>query len=374
MPCSYSGVPDSYIAALQSEALFYAKKYAVHSWKTVYVGGGTPSLLTPEQILRLFKGIAMAAPFASGAEVTVEMNPDDITPQLLCAAETAGVNRLSVGIQSLNNAVLLEISRRCTRKTSLSALEIIQKNWNHSFSADIISGLPEASSEYFVETLQTLVSFNPDHISLYALTLEEETPLGSQILSGKKFYDYDAADAQWVSGRNYLKSRGYGQYEVSNFSKPGFESVHNKTYWHLENYIGIGAGASGSVYSELGKDKNGIRWTNSKDISLYIDFWKKNCLTEDVNLPRITEVLSPKTQEFEFLMMGLRLLEGVSSSEYAKRFKKSLAERLGDIPGGLFDSWQKKNLACCYEKPSGKYYALTEPGILFLNSFLESLL
>ncbi len=383
-PCSKNTdgkiIPDSYITALCIEAEFYAKKYDITSWKTVYIGGGTPSLLTPEQLLSLMQGLQKAAPFAKNAEVTIEMNPDDITEELLSAAKDGGINRLSVGIQSLSDEVLKACGRRCTRKTSLQALNLIHKNWKGRFSCDLISALPLDSRNQLIQSIQEVISFNPDHISLYSLTLEEETPLGKDVFNGKIPYDYEKADEYWIAGRDYLEQNGYKQYEVSNFAKPGFESEHNKTYWHLEDYIGLGAGAAGTVYSDCSAPQeasSGIRWNNSHDINSYIDFWnsQKFLETDMYNIPAEIETLNFKTQEFEYLMMGFRLLEGINESKYRLRFGKNLKSRLGaDKDSGLFNQWQKKGLAHSYTKNGDIYYGLTKKGILLLNQFLEDLI
>ena len=242
-PCSLQKdkkyVPDSYLTALCIQAESYAKIFNVESWKTIYIGGGTPSLLTAEQLEFLLGGIKKAAVFADECEVTMEMNPDDISESLLAAAKKSGVTRISVGIQSLSDEVLKAVDRRCSRQTSLTALELLHKKWQGGFSADLISGLPLDSREQLEKTICELLSFEPDHISLYSLTLEEETPLGRAVFSGNLEYDYETADDCWLAGRNLLEKNGYRQYEVSNFAKPGFESIHNKTYWKLENYIGL---------------------------------------------------------------------------------------------------------------------------------------
>lgn len=374
-PCADKKIPDSFISAVLRETKFYARKYLVSSWKTIYIGGGTPSLLSPKQLAALLSGVRSMAPFADDAEITVEMNPDDITDALLRAADENGVNRLSVGVQSLDDAVLKAVDRRCTRETTVSALNLISRKWRHRFSVDLISGLPSSTDSSFLETLSEVVRFNPDHISLYALTLEKGTPLGNEILAEKKPYDYDAADKQWMLGRDFLVSSGYNHYEVSNFSKPGFESAHNKTYWHLEDYIGVGAGASGTVYSDARGKNNGIRWTNTVNVPLYMQYWNDLSKTDLRNLPRDEEILSLETQRFEFLMMGFRLLEGVSLEEYKNRFGKDLGQVLGDSPSsGLFFDWSKMGRMRKYKGPNGFCYAFTESGLLFLNPFLESIL
>ncbi len=379
-------IPDSYIDALCIEAKFYAKNYGITSWKTVYIGGGTPSLMTPSQLRHLIPGIKNAVPLAENAEVTIEMNPDDITEELLEAAKESGVNRLSVGIQSLSDKVLKACGRRCTRKTSLEALNLIHKNWQGKFSADLISALPFDDKNQLQKSIEEIIGFNPDHISLYSLTLEEKTPLGKAVFEGKIHYDFEKADELWLFGRNLLEKNGYKQYEVSNFAKPGFESEHNKTYWHLEDYIGLGAGAAGTVYSDCSAPQeasSGIRWNNSHDINSYIDFWNSHRFLEtdrdnisaEQKIPAEIETLDLKTQEFEYLMMGFRLLEGINESKYRLRFGKNLKSRLGaDKDSGLFNQWQKNGLAHSYTKNGDIYYGLTKKGILLFNQFLENLI
>ncbi|QTQ11733.1 radical SAM family heme chaperone HemW [Treponema parvum] len=381
--CALNKIPDEYIRAVIFEAEFYAKKYGVDSWRTVYIGGGTPSLMTSSQILSLLKGISRTALFPAGCEITVEMNPDDVSPDLLFAAEDAGVNRLSVGIQTFDDEILKGLGRRCTKDINLAALNLIQKKWKRRFSADLIAGFPQESKKQLKQNISTLMSFCPDHISLYALSVEKKTPLGKEILSGRMPYDYGAADSCWICGRNFLEKNGYPQYEVSNFSKPEFESAHNKVYWRLENYVGVGAGASGAVYSCRNSSEEGVRWTNTADIGRYISFWNEVGVSNFFHCENLlksarnTEILDLKTQEFEFLMMGLRLRAGINSSVYKKRFGGDLGIRLGDFDGGCFYRWEKKKLALRRTGDNlnpGINYALSSKGLLFLNSFLESLL
>lgn len=370
-------IPDFYIRALCNEALFYAQKYNIDSWKTIYVGGGTPSLLQPFQLVDLISGLKDVRPFAQNCEITVEMNPDDITEELLAGAKQCGVNRISVGIQSLSDEVLKACGRRCTRKTSLSALNLIAEKWKGNFSVDLISALPFDDQIQFKKTLSEVAGFNPQHISLYSLTLEEETPLGKAVFSGKIPYDYEKAEKLWIFGRNFLEKNGYKQYEVSNFAKSGFESVHNKTYWHLEDYIGIGAGATGTVYSpDFQKmELPGIRWTNTTDIDLYIEFWNgKDTMQTTFGRVQSIERLDFETQEFEFLMMGFRLLQGISGKRYFERFGKDLKSRLGTVnETGVFAEWQKKGLAKIVKKGDDEFYSLSADGLMLLNQFLCSL-
>ena len=393
-------VPDSYLSALCIQAEYYAKAFNIESWKTIYIGGGTPSLLTAGQLEFLLEGMKKAAVFAKDCEVTVEMNPDDISESLLFSARKSGVTRISVGIQSLSDKVLKSAGRRCSRQTSLAALELLHEKWNGSFSADLISGLPHDDRKQLENTVGELLAFEPDHISLYSLTLEEETPLGRAVFSGNLEYDYESADDCWLTGRNLLEKNGYRQYEVSNFAKPGFESEHNKTYWHLENYIGLGAGATGTIYPYFPEQKfrnfqtdfpfcmkNAVRWTGSQNLQEFTAFWNdlpdfsdvlKDFTFPDSKIktvqPVSIEFLDKKTQEFEFLMMGFRLLEGVSAAGYEARFGKSLANRLGAGCGGFFDEWKDRGLARCSCRNGHEFFSLTAGGILLLNQFLQNLL
>ena len=181
-------------------------------------------------------------------------------------------------------------------------------------------------------------------------------------------YNEDESDEQWLLGKEMLEKRGFLKYEVSNFAQKGHESKHNCTYWHLEDYLGCGSGATGSLY------ENSLRWTNTNDIMQYISYWTasdKKFLLQTI--PRENEVLSMEIQEEEFLMMGFRLLSGVSAERYKRRFSKDLGTRLG-TKDGVFSKWQSRGDAKMYIKENEHFYALTEKGILFLNTFLEEIL
>ena len=313
-----------YVSAVVQEVHFYAQYYNVSCWKTVYIGGGTPSQLAPAQVEALLRGIFSAAPAAPGAEITMEVNPDDVTEALLASCARAGIQRISMGVQAFDQRALDGVRRGASSQAALRALELLQARWQGRLSCDLIAGLPRHTYASFADGVRTLVAFpNVDHISLYTLTVEDGTPLARQIAAGTVRWSPEKADRLWLCGRNLLERAGFSQYEVSNFSKPGAQSRHNLTYWHLQDYIGCGAGASGSVYGVRGGE--GLRWTNTTDVAAYNAFWLScapaarpdgDPAQEEPALPRTTEVLSAATQEFEFLMMGFRLLSGVSAEEY----------------------------------------------------------
>ena len=361
---------EKYVRSVLNEIRFYVKKYSVSRWKTVYIGGGTPSQLGAKLLFELVSGIKSAVSDKTTDEFTVEMNPEDLTEDILNSAQKAGVDRISTGIQALDQKALDSVNRHCPLQTAISSLELLQKKWKKKLSVDFIAGLPGQTYSSFKKQFETVFNFkNIDHISLYSLTLEENTPLYKKIESGKIKWSQQKTDRMWILGRKILKENGFIQYEVSNFARTGAESLHNKVYWHLENYIGCGSGACGSVYGEVSE-----RWTNTCSIKNYENFWLDfNPESEIPESVRQVEKIDLQTQEFEWIMMGFRLLEGVCSEEFKKRFGKSLEERIG-VKDGLFFEWSKKHLARSYKKDGKTFYALNERGLMLLNLFLESLL
>lgn len=379
-------VPDDYVDCVVKEVKTYARIFGVQEWNTVYIGGGTPSLLSPVQLNSLFDGIQKSCKcgISCGAEVTVEMNPESLDKELLSAADSCGVNRLSLGIQSLNSAALLSVRRNCTVQKAQQALELVKKCWKNDLSLDAIAGLPEQNSEEFALSLKKMLSYEPQHFSLYTLTVEEGTPLCKKIDDGLE-WNADEADSQWLLGRDILFSSGFSQYEVSNFCLAGKKSRHNSTYWQQQSYIGVGSGASGSVYS----GSSGLRWNVRKNIRSYTDFWKtysaSSCdglsfeqLVKD-GVPLETENLDANTMEFEFLMMGLRTMQGVSALTYKNLYSGvspwngNLSLRLGE-KNGVWRRFSDDGMTNVYSSCGGEtFYALNEKGILFLNRLLVEL-
>ena len=210
VPCSKNLVPDEYVSSLCFEIEFF--KDLISPIETLYIGGGTPSLLSKKQLESVFCALNKAG-FEKNPEITYELNPSDVTEDYLLS------------------------------------LEIVQKTWKKSFSVDLISSLPFESEEEFLSSLKELLFYNPSHISLYSLCVEEETVLGKKINSGKIKYDFDLSDKIWLSGKDFLVENGFVHYEVSNFYRKenGFPCRHNLSYWSLKDYFGFGSGATGSI-------------------------------------------------------------------------------------------------------------------------------
>ncbi|MGI5057733.1 radical SAM family heme chaperone HemW [Treponema pectinovorum] len=374
--------PDSsYVDCVLNEVAFYVKKYSITAWSTIYIGGGTPSILKGELVYTLVSSLKNLFKDKKVKEITLEVNPEDVCAELLENSERAGVTRISMGIQALDDKSLTLINRKIDVKTVLHALEILKTKWKNKLSVDFIAGLPGQTYKSFGAQFDKIFEYPVDHISLYTLTVEEKTPLYKKIADGKIKWSQEKADRMWILGRNLLEKKGFYQYEVSNFAKPGFESLHNSVYWNLENYIGVGSGATGSLYFE------GVRWTNTLNIKKYEDFWKnfqsnQNLDAEKKNLQEIeqkiesvrnVEKISKNDEIFEYLMMGFRMKKGVSSQKFFKRFGLNLEEKIG-VENGVFFEWKERKLASVFKTEDDTFYALNKKGLMLLNRFLESIL
>lgn len=361
VPCGNQSVSDFYVESLCNEIAFRAKCYNIESFSTVYVGGGTPSILSDLQLKKIMQTVFSLSK-QKPLEISIEVNPDDVTEELLKSIRDAGFNRLSCGLQAFDQGVLKAVNRRSSLETVRKAVKLIREHWKGIFSADVIAALPGQTEEVFLNGLSELIEASPHHISMYSLTVEDETPLGKRFLAENEEYDYEAADEMWLKGRVFLEQHGYSQYEVSNFSKPGFECKHNMVYWKLEDYIGCGSGATGTLY------KKGLRFTNTKNIAEYVDFWKN---PSELSLaPGISEEIDFEIQQFEFFMMGLRTLKGVCKETFEERFNKTFPEKAVQ----LFEKWQAEGKAFIKTENGKNWYGLNKKGILFLNAFLKDLL
>lgn len=387
-------VPNEYITALCNEISYRKEMYNAEKWSTIYIGGGTPSLLSPLQIKTMAECVLNDS--AHGVEFTMEANPADISLDLLQCLADCGVNRLSLGVQAFDDAALSCVNRRSTVHDVEKSLDLVKSRWNGEFSADLISALPLQTEESFVLGVKRLLDYKPNHISLYSLTIEEETPLFKRIDSNEIPYNYDDADSLWLLGRKMLEENGWCAYEISNFynKKNGRPCVHNMAYWKMQSYIGVGSGGTGSVYG-----KKSIRYTNICDIAKYIDFWSnwqkiegyngagwvktvgkvnaesEGCKIEadanyEILLPEELEALKKSDEEMEFFMMGLRLYEGVCLEDFESRFSKKIPRHYYDV----MNVWKKNNRARYYKKDGKEWFCLSKKGILFLNGFMKDII
>ena len=267
--------------------------------ESIYFGGGSPSLLNPKAIEDLIKLIKLHFKLEDHLEVTLEVNPDDVTADYLSGLKKAGINRLSLGVQSFIDKDLVLMNRAHNNSQSLNALEIISKTFTN-YSLDLIYGMPYSSLAEWEENLKTALGFNPPHISAYALTVEEKTALYHNVKKGKVvLLPEEAVEKQYQLMVQKLESLGYINYEFSNFGKPEFFSRNNQNYWQGKSYVGIGPAA----HSFDGKN---IRKWNVSNNQLYINSIKEG------KLPFEEEQLTLKDRYNEYLMTGLRTTHGIS--------------------------------------------------------------
>ena len=266
---------------------------------TVFFGGGTPTLLGPEPVLRMFEHAKNLWGLAPGVEVTVEANPDSVSEHDLVALAQGGVTRVSVGVQSVVPSVLATLDRTHTpERVPLTVAAV--KNAGLAVSVDLIFGSPGETLEQWATTVQAAIELEPDHISAYSLIVEPGTALARRITKGElPAPDDDLQAEMYVLADEAFSQAGYSWYEISNWAKtPDRESVHNRSYWSNEDWWGIGPGA----HSHVG----GVRWWNVKHPSAYA-----KRLEEGVSPAHAREVLSPDHQALERVLLGLRLREGI---------------------------------------------------------------
>lgn len=288
---------------------------------TLYIGGGTPSLIPEKNFLELMDGLLSILPNFSPKEFTLEANPEDICDQNLKLWKESGVNRLSIGVQSLDNKELQLIGRRHTGLEAEKAIEKASEYFDH-LSVDVMFGLPQQTLASYLNTLQKIQNLSPAHISSYSLMLEEGTAM-THLMREKKLMQ--PSENEWMDlydlTIDFLENNGYIRYEISNFAKPGQESRHNLSYWRGEGYLGLGPGA----HSYDGKY---IRRANPCDIKGYLRHFKVPSKKEHTTPFYTEEILGPNELYEELIMTRLRTAEGLSLDELENKFGKSVKENL----------------------------------------------
>ena len=300
---------------------------------TLYFGGGTPALLGAERLCGLIERVKETFTLLPDAEVTVELNPESTTPELLCALKKAGVNRLSLGVQSLNDGELQTLGRLHNAQGAKEALEMMFAAGFTNVSADAMFGLPHQTEESFGYTLDTLLSYPITHLSAYSLQWEEGTPLGNQ----PQPMEEDLEEALWLLLCQKAKEAGMEHYEISNFAKPGFESRHNSAYWARTDYLGLGPAAHSFL--------KGVRYSAPEDTAAFI-----------ADPDPLQDPLPVSGQEAyeEQVMLGLRTNKGIPISLLPKDF-----------------DFEKYKDFSCVEK---ERFILNERGFYLSNSIIRGVL
>lgn len=344
---------DEYIEVLLKEARLSLIQNPVEKMETLYVGGGTPTSLSAEQLDRLLSGLREILPYNSG-EFTVEANPGDLSGDKLDVLKNYGVNRLSMGVQTFDDRLLKKIGRKHTAQDVYDTIRLLEEKDFSNVTIDLIYALPGQSLESFRDTVERALALDLPHYALYSLILENQTMFMNWVRRGKMQLPEQDLEAQmYAETIEAMEKAGRKQYEISNFAKPGFESQHNLVYWNNQNYFGLGAGASGYLGDR--------RYKNRGPIQHYL-----KSLNDD-QLPMLEEeYLSEKEQIEEEMFLGLRKILGVEKAVFEARFGQSIRDVYGDV---MEELKQEKLLA---ETDSRVF--LTKAGLFRGNDVFEKFL
>jgi oxygen-independent coproporphyrinogen-3 oxidase len=333
------GLREEYVAALRDEITLAGRRARLASGesrrcRTVFFGGGTPSLLTPEQVAELLAAIRAAFALDADAEITLEANPGALEYSQLDAVRAAGVNRLSMGAQSFDSALLRWMGRIHSPAEIETAYQAARMAEFTNVSLDFIFALPGQTQAVWLETLERAIALAPDHLSLYNLIVEEGTPLFTWVQRGSvREVDEDTAADMYEAAQERLERAGYIQYEISNWATPGHACEHNLTYWRNLPWIGLGAGGA-SFYA-------GQRFTETRPIRAYIARVREALAAgesgvagQKTALPAAAiascEEISRELEMGETAMLGLRLNEGVRLDAFAARYGVGFWETFGE--------------------------------------------
>ncbi len=322
-------VKEAYTKALIVEISDFAKKYSnEYCVKSVFFGGGTPSILDYHLTENILKCISDNFMLTKECEITMECNPGTISEDKIKAYVENGVNRISFGLQSVDNTELKKLGRIHTYEDFLASYDIARKNGINNINADIMSALPGQTIKSWERTLKEVIKLDLEHISAYSLIIEEGTRLADMVDKGivNNFPNEEEERAIYYLTNDTLNKAGYKRYEISNHSKTGYECVHNKIYWQRGDYAGFGIGAA-SLIDE-------VRYTNISDIKKYID--------NPLNAPDSREVIEKKDSMGEYMYLGLRMMDGVSIN----KFKRLYGCDISSVFGNVIDKYSQSGYMC----------------------------
>ena len=346
---------EEYVAALCREIAIAPKP--LEPLRTVFFGGGTPSLLPVSQLEIIIEAIVKHLAIADGAEISMEIDPGTFTLEQLVGYHQLGINRVSLGVQTFNEELLAVAGRSHSLKETFTAIELIAQAGIDNFSLDLISGLPHQTISQWQSSLQTAIDIAPNHISCYDLVLEPVTVFGKQYEPGVKPLpeDIETATMYQLAGEMLINA-GYEHYEISNYAQPGYQCRHNRVYWQNQPYYGFGMGATSYFYRQ--------RFSRPRTRPEYYVWLEKiiknNCLI-DCNFTSPTDLL------LETLMLGLRLAEGVSYSQISQEFGGDISAKISHCLQPYYDQGWVENI-------DQEKFRLTDPqGFLFSNTILAAL-
>lgn len=297
---------DQYIEKLIKE--INDNKYILENNKvsTIYLGGGTPSSIKPELIKNILDKLKEMIDLTKDSEITLEVNPGTVTKENLKLYKEYGINRISIGLQSTENKLLESIGRIHNYNQFLDTYNWAREAGFKNINVDLMLGLPNQTIQDLKLSLEKVIELNPEHISVYSLIVEEDTPIEKRINSGElKLPDEEEERNQYKYTKNYLELNGYIHYEISNFAKDGYESKHNTNCWKQKDYIGFGVAAHSYI--------NGTRYSNTDDLDEYLNGHSKDIKTVHEKQEKID-------MKREYMILGLRLLKGISINKFKEKF------------------------------------------------------
>lgn len=303
-------IPE-YITALKKEIRYYRKIFS--SFDTVYIGGGTPSLLAPQQLAEFLSAINQYYNLDKNAEITLEANPGDISLEYLKDVRSIGINRLNIGVQSFNDKILKLLGRRHSAKEAIASIGAARKAGFHNLGFDLMYGVHGLGIRSWMDTLHQAVSFAPEHLSCYQLSFDEKTPLYKKYVSESWHLPDENTELKlFLTTAEELENAGYIHYEVSNFARLNkFKSRHNRKYWRHTPYLGLGPAANSFVDNK--------RWWNKASVKTYIKEMASGKMpVQD------SEILSMEQLQLEALFLGLRTKEGINVKHYKTKYSIDL--------------------------------------------------
>ncbi|HIF9387175.1 TPA: radical SAM family heme chaperone HemW [Photobacterium damselae] len=340
---------DALLDDLSTDLLAYHLEHGERKLHSIFIGGGTPSLISPEEIARLLQGIEARIPFSDDIEITMEANPGTVEAGRFQAYQQAGVNRISIGIQSFQDEKLKRLGRIHGAQEAITAAKLAAEAGLNSFNIDLMHGLPDQSINDALADLAQAIGLNPPHLSWYQLTIEPNTLFYSQ---PPTLPDDDDLWDIFEQGHKMLTDAGYVQYEISGYSKPGKQCQHNLNYWRFGDYLGIGCGSHGKISFDDGRI---VRTVKVKHPRGYLN-------PEKAYLDQETVVANDE-RPFEFFMNRFRLLEACPKQDFVARTGLPLTHIQGAIDWALAQS---------YLTESDTHWQITEHGKLFLNDLLAA--
>jgi len=354
-----------YVQALKREIALQGKQYDHYHVDSIFIGGGTPSVLPIELMDSIMKIVRHSFQIDVDAEVTIEVNPGTVDDEKLNGYRALGINRLSIGLQSASDEELRRIGRIHTYEEFMHTYQTARQAGYGNMNVDLMSGLPGQTLTSYEETLQKVIALKPEHISAYSLIVEEGTPFWTIYGEDEKTQKTkkspmplpgeDVERAMYELTKEKLEHFGYDRYEISNYAKKGYESRHNIGYWKRHNYLGLGLGSSSLIQNQ--------RWKNTSDLKCYMKTMG-NCQAEEI------QSLTKAEQMEEFMFLGLRLMKGISYGEFESCFQipiMQVYER--QIKKGI-----QEGLLLEYEEQNQTFLRLTSRGIDVSNVVMAEFL